>query len=96
MTTILALHHKHMKLVKPFTLESCTGRNFLSAPAPHPQNLNSPRTRRNLRNLARSRPAPAHFQHAPAPHTIPTHTRPALHFFGLKPAAVRKLLKTPN
>ena len=52
------------------------------------------RSRRNLRNLARSRPAPAHFQPASAPQTIPTRTRRAPHSFGLKPAAVRKLLKT--
>ena len=41
---------------------------FLSAP---------PRTRKNLRNLARSHPAPAHSQPAPA------HSQPAPHFFEL-------------
>ena len=45
------------------TLESCAGCNFLSAPTP--QNLNPSRTRRNLRNLARS--CPADFYPAPAP-----------------------------
>jgi len=39
------------------TQESCAGWTFLSAPAPHPQNINPPRTRRNLINLARTRPA---------------------------------------
>jgi len=33
------------------------GLKFLSAPGRHPQNLNPPHTRRNLRNLARTRPA---------------------------------------
>jgi len=42
-----------------YTLESCSGGNVLSPPAPHPQILNQPR--RNLRNLALSRPAPADF-----------------------------------
>jgi len=37
------------------------GLKFLSALAPHPQNLNPPRTRGSLRNLARSHPAPVHF-----------------------------------
>jgi len=64
-------------------IESCAGWNFLSAPASHPQNLNPPRTRKSSRNLARTR-------------TLPTQPAPAPHFFGLKPAPVRKLLKTPN
>jgi len=33
------------------------GLEFLSAPASHPKILNPSRTRRNLKNLARSRPA---------------------------------------
>jgi len=36
-------------------LDSCVGLNCLTAPAPHPQNLNLPCTHRNLRNLACSR-----------------------------------------
>jgi len=47
------------------------GLKFLSAPSPHPQNLSSPRTRRNVKNLIRSRPAPD-------PHALLTLARPAL------------------
>jgi len=52
------------------------GLNFFVRSRPAPTKFKSPRTLRNLRNLARFQPAP--------------------HFFGLKPAAVRKLVKTHN
>jgi len=38
-------------------VESFAGWNFVSIPAPHPQNLNPPRARRGLRNFAPTRPA---------------------------------------
>ena len=38
-------------------VESFAGWNFVSTPAPHPQNLNPPRARRSLTNFACTRPA---------------------------------------
>ena len=64
--------------------------SFLSAPAPHPQNLNPPCTRTSLRNIARSHPHTFN----PCPLRRPSQPAPAPHFFGLKPAPVRILLKT--
>jgi len=45
--------HKRRDRQLMFALESCSGWKFLAAPAPHPQNLNPPRNRGNLRNLTR-------------------------------------------
>jgi len=75
-----------------------------------PYSANIPiRVLRWLKFFVRFCPAPSKFKLAPRPQefekscplpprtrTLPSRTRPAPHFFGLKPAAVRKLLKTHN
>ena len=59
--------HYHYHTSTPYIVESCAGWNFLSVLVPHSQILNPLHTLINLRNLARSSPAPANFQTAPGP-----------------------------
>jgi len=72
-------------------LESCMGWNFLSTPshtckpAPHPQ---------EFEKFAPPAPHP-HSSNSHLPRR-PSQPAPAPHIFGLKPAPVRKLLKTHN
>jgi len=79
-----------------FILASCVGWNFLSAPAPHPQNLNPSRTAPAWVWETLSAPAPDLHSSNSHPPRRPSQPAPAPHFFGLQPAAVRKLLKTHN